>query len=115
MSKVIISFLLIFSFSTLQGQGRIQTDSCEVFVPKAVGTSCSNGPDYQLRVLYNCVPKNFELEVYNRWGELKFETDLIDETWDMKEEEEGVYIWKITGLYEDGTEIDEKGTLVRLN
>lgn len=110
-----ISWLLVLSCTVVQGREDVQLDSCEVFVPNAVGTSCSNGPDYQFRVLYNCVPKNFELEVYNRWGELRFETDSIYEVWDMQEEEEGVYIWKITGRYEDGTEIDEKGTVVLLS
>ena len=64
-------------------------------------------------------PKGFRLvkysmKIFNRWGELIFQTDKLDgegrplEGWDGKMKGlpalQGVYVWDITAVFQDGTE-----------
>jgi gliding motility-associated-like protein len=61
---------------------------------------------------------NYKIMIYNRWGELVFETENVDEGWDGtsngKECNAGVYAWAISYRGEGG-EVTNKGvvTLVR--
>ncbi len=55
---------------------------------------------------FNCPIDDYHLTIYNRWGEIVFETKDIDEFWDFKFEgynylEDGIYIYFITGAMSD--------------
>jgi gliding motility-associated-like protein len=44
--------------------------------------------------------KSYQMEIYNRWGQLVWETDIVSEGWngrykDNKDVQLGVYTWKI--------------------
>lgn len=60
----------------------------------------------------------YNLRIYNRWGELLFETFTMYDGWDGKlhgkASPEGVYVWVATGLGFDGTEITLRGTVTLL-
>ena len=57
--------------------------------------------------------------IYNRWGERVFESQTLYDGWDGRYFNEplndGVFVYKVTGTYTDGTPFDIKGnvTLVR--
>ncbi|MFZ5941413.1 MAG: PKD-like domain-containing protein [Bacteroidota bacterium] len=55
----------------------------------------------------------YHLYIYNRWGELLFESTDINVGWDgyIKETKaaQGVYIWKVTGIYSNGKPFSEAG------
>jgi gliding motility-associated-like protein len=54
---------------------------------------------------------NYSMYIYNRWGELMFQTDNIGNGWDGsykgKKANVGVYVWKIVAKEENGTIIHD--------
>ena len=57
--------------------------------------------------------------VFNRWGQLVFETETVEDCWDGSFKEKpmisGVYAYKLYVMLQDGTVIEDSGnvTLVR--
>jgi hypothetical protein len=55
----------------------------------------------------------YQVEIFNRWGDMIWSSDKLDEngapveSWDGSFKgnpcQEGVYLWKITAVYRDGT------------
>ncbi len=64
----------------------------------------------------NCI-KDIDLKIFNRWGNIVFETTTVGQGWDgsvvgkSKDGNEGVYAYQVTGHLEDGKEINQKGTV----
>jgi len=62
--------------------------------------------------------KTFKMEIYNRWGELVFYTDDINNGWtgifDGKTSMQDVYIWKAEGIYLNGEPFDIGGSITLL-
>ena len=94
----------------------------DVFIPNP---NESNGGLYSASSLSNEVfyPRlnyldKFKMLIYNRWGELIFETNDINIGWDGyyqgKLSPQDMYIWKIDAVFEDGHEISEAGSLTLL-
>jgi PKD repeat protein len=63
-------------------------------------------------------PIKYNLSIYNRVGELIFETNDIYIGWDGYYREapllRGVYVWKCTGKWKDGTFISQQGDITAL-
>jgi len=63
--------------------------------------------------------QNYKLEIYNRWGEKLFESDDVNVGWDGyskgKLVEQGVYIWKVTGSYNNGLPFSMAGDVTLLH
>ena len=59
---------------------------------------------------------NYSLEVYNRWGVLLFESNEIERGWDGYYQgemlKEGVYVWKVSGLLNNGKPFVKAGTII---
>lgn len=57
--------------------------------------------------------QEYRLYIYNRWGELIFESDDINTGWDGfvqgRKAAQGVYIWKVTGIYSNGSPFSDAG------
>jgi len=57
--------------------------------------------------------QEYHLYIYNRWGELIFRSDDINIGWDgfVKGEKayQGVYIWKVEGIYSNGSPFSDAG------
>lgn len=92
------------------------------FTPNANG---SNGGAYLPNDLTNDVffpftagVDNFLMQIFNRWGELIFETHDINIGWDgyYRGElcEQGVYVWKAEVLFQDGTKYNKVGDVTLL-
>jgi len=66
--------------------------------------------------------KDFHLYIYNRWGQVIFETNDINKGWDGtfkgKDIQEGVYIWKLEyqwdGNYNESSDGEKHGTITLL-
>ncbi len=62
---------------------------------------------------------DYRLEVFNRWGVLVFESEDINVGWDgyydNKLLEEGVYVWKVTGKYNNGKDFKKVGTVLLIH
>lgn len=60
----------------------------------------------------------YHLMIYNRWGELIFESFDQEEGWDGtykgKRAKQDVYIWKVTGTYSDGKGFTKTGDVTLL-
>ena len=69
---------------------------CKLQVPTAFSPNEDNAND-ELRAISNCNISNFSLAIYDRWGDLVFETNSTQESWkgkkNGKECDLGVYVW----------------------
>ncbi len=55
--------------------------SCTIFIPNAF-TPNGDGLNEILRGYSNCPLDNYQLQIYNRWGQKLFETKTLSEGWD---------------------------------
>ncbi len=92
------------------------------FTPNPSG---GNGGSYDASSLSNEVffarmgsVSQFHMIVYNRWGELIFETFDVNVGWDGYYRGElspqDVYVWKIEAHFEDGSQVSDVGSLTLL-
>ncbi len=70
--------------------------SCQLWLPNAF-TPDGNGHNDTFRPLHACEMTNFELDIYNRYGELVFRSFNTDEAWDGRfrgtKMPAGAYVW----------------------
>lgn len=74
--------------------------------------------DYTFRPLYSNVA-TFRLQIYNRWGLLIYESSDIHKGWDGYVNNrdlaiQGVYIWKASGKFNDGSAFNKAGDVTFL-
>jgi len=91
-------------------------------------TPSANGPndgDYDPNALDNNIffpiqqgVQEYQLLIFNRWGELLFQTDNVNRGWDGYFQGElckqDVYVWKVRAKFSDGREIEEAGDVTLL-
>jgi hypothetical protein len=62
---------------------------------------------------------DYHLEVYTRWGEMLFSSDVKNYGWTgyyhSKLCKEDVYVWKVSGIYSNGEAFIEAGTITLLH
>jgi gliding motility-associated-like protein len=86
----------------------LQTKNCNCYLyfPNAF-TPTGDALNECFGAVYNCEFESYHLYIYNRWGQLLFETTQANECWDGKYKNEmvisGVYIWFVEykSIYED--------------
>ena len=94
----------------------LEDDSCDdtyLFVPNVFSPDGNGVND----VLYvdgkNILAVN--LQIYNRWGNLVFESNSLSKGWDGTYKgqpvNQGVFVYLVTGRYKDGEEFEQKGTI----
>jgi gliding motility-associated-like protein len=101
-------------------------DSIEIFkacyldIPNAFTPDNDGNNDFFLpRQLLSKSLNTFKMSIYNRWGELMFQTDKIDgRGWDGKfndkDQQEGVYVYVISIEFKNGTSEKYQGNLTLL-
>jgi gliding motility-associated-like protein len=92
------------------------------FSPNPNGSSNGryNAHDFSNDVFYPIVIngglKDYHMEIYNRWGVLLFESSDIDVGWDGYYKNqlmmEDVYIYRISGIYNDGKRFSKTGDIL---
>lgn len=90
-------------------------DSCPhyIYIPNAVSPNEDRLNDFFVKV-WNFTPSNYLFSIYNRWGELLFETDDMNAGWDCKVQgnlvQQDVYLYKITYFDTDKKWYEHRGT-----
>ncbi len=78
-----------------------------LFIPNTFSPNNDGINDFFGPVFSGIVPESYELIIFDRWGQIVFETDDIHTLWDGnqfgKPTPEGVYIWKLD--YQEAGEI----------
>lgn len=95
----------------------VNEDCSYLVIPLAFSPNNDGRNDF-----FHAMNKNvetFELQLYNRWGQLVFSSNNVDTTWNGKfngaDQPVGVYVWHLKASLNDGTPIERNGnvTLVR--
>jgi gliding motility-associated-like protein len=77
---------------------------CEIYVPNAF-TPDDSEINQSFGAVTECPLEIFEFDVYNRWGQLVFHSNDINEFWDgtylESDVQDGVYTWKIKYQFDD--------------
>ena len=84
-----------------------------LFIPNAF---TPNGDDHnELFVIRGVNVNTFNIQIFNRWGELMFLSDSIDKSWDgtfdNKKVQEGTYYYNIKVLGDDNRMLELSGTI----
>ncbi len=101
----------------------VQSSDCKIFVffpnaftPNGDGLNESFFPVFDRELIRI---RNWNLEIYDRWGELIFQSDDPDKQWDGlkygKAAQEGIYVWRLVyeGQKNNGVSIEElNGTVL---
>lgn len=86
---------------------------CQVFVPNIFRPD-DDGRNDEFRAFASCLPAAFELQIFDRWGQLVFSGNDIEAGWDGKFRGKpaapGVYFWRL-GLTSDLRGQPERTTL----
>jgi len=92
---------------------RLDRDSCQcnLFLPN-IFTPNFDGFNDKLQILTTCPLLQFDLQVFDRWGSIVFQTNNPDEMWDgtinNRTVPQGVYICRVTYTFEKGPEESEQ-------
>ena len=57
----------------------------------------------------NCPIMDYQLMVFNRWGEIMFESVTQGEKWYTADSNDGVYVWRLTGKDVNGNDLKLQG------
>lgn len=143
--KIILSIylLVVCSFSFCQSDSEIESDSTSNVKPQPdtcyVVFSWNNGDineseeadsgaivydtryldcsgeSCRLSIQPECQLSNYIVRVYNRWGEILFESNNPGDVWCPYGNDEGVYIWQAEGTYPNGETFKRRGHVTLLN
>lgn len=72
---------LAFLILTALAYGQTDTCGCGLLLPTAFSPN-NDGANDKFRAISHCPVKRYGLHIYNRWGEVVFETTDTDEGWD---------------------------------
>lgn len=86
-----------------------------VMVPSAFSPNNDGYNDVIGPVLNGCLVKNLLFQIYNRWGQLIFETTDLNKKWDGKisniDQPQGIYVFVCSFISNDNMPYTIKGTL----
>ena len=104
-------FMNTFVCDLLQGK-----DAFKLFTPNAFSPNADNKND-KFSIKSRGV-KEFSIMIFNRWGEILFQTSDITDSWDGtfdgKEVQEGIYYYSVYGKDYKNEVFQEKGNLMLL-
>lgn len=105
--KLIKLHLFIFAFLFANYSiGQECPDSCQLNIPNSLTTDCDDFNCGILNIETTCPITNFHLLIFNRWGEVLFESDDIENKFDCGENKDGTYTLKLTGEFCNEEEIE---------
>jgi gliding motility-associated-like protein len=85
-----------------------------ISIPSAFSPNGDNNNDF-LDVFSGLDVAKFNLSIYDRWGQLMFNSESINSLWDGNFNNQpvnsGVYVYKVNVVYFDGKNEVKKGTI----
>ncbi len=89
-----------------------------VYVPNAFSPNNNAKNEGFMPSLYNVMDRNYTFRIFNRWGEMLYETHDLTGTWDGKYNgeacEQDVYIYTVNGEYFNNETFGFRGTVTLL-
>ena len=88
-----------------------------IYVPTAFSPDGDNINDYFVVKANGIDLDNYSLKIYDRWGEIIFESNDLYHSWDGKAKgrdkyvQNGTYTWLVKVNYENGVEYEKSGTV----
>ena len=106
-------------FDTINISPELCNDSCNLFVPNSF-TPNNDGINDEFAPVFNanCDLEDYKLEIFNRWGELIFQTNNIDQGWTGLEKSStlitNIYVYRISFTKKDKFTSYRKGHITVL-
>lgn len=105
-------FLSVFFFALLCGthlQAQTKTIPCDsnVFVPNVFTPNGDGTNDVFIPVFGKFIPVEYSFVIYNRWGQIMFESTDPKKGWVPDKETQDMYIWKLKYRYTKEGELYE--------
>lgn len=89
--------------------------ACKILVPN-VFTPNKDGLNEIFRAYFGCLQQLNHFSIYNRLGQMVFNTEISTQGWDGKvngkDQDIGTYIWVAEGIYKGGRKFNEKGSFI---
>lgn len=96
--KINIYFVLFCLQFSLYSFGQ-ECDTCEIFIPNSLTPDCDQFGCEFLKISSNCEINEFELSIYNRWGERVFHSTDKQREFNSSEVNDGTYLWMLSGAF----------------
>lgn len=91
------------------------SDCCYMYIPNVSSVDCEWPDDsYTFQIFSNCEMIEFELTIYNRWGEIMFESNDINATWYAGDYGTDTYFYKLCGTSTCGQNFEGTGSFTVL-
>ena len=113
MNRILLFLGLFSSISFSQVDTSFaRVDSCFIYAANVPSDDWASMclPSYW-GVHSNCPIEDYHLIVYNRWGEIMFESNTQGEKWYTAEVNDEVYIWRLTGIDVNENKLDLMGNI----
>ena len=106
-----LTFLVVFCLPifAINAQAQDCPDSCKYSIPNTLTPNCDGIDCDVLEVTSNCSFTEFDFKIYNRWGNIIFETTNPRERFIGGEHEEGTYLWQLKGEFCNEEEFESMG------
>lgn len=112
MKRIALALLFLISFHGF-GQTEIHypdSSDCLWYIPNVITMNCQRAyHDYELEIYCDCELEQFEITIYNRWGEVMFFSEKITAIWQAGDVPQDTYIYHIKAITKSGYKFDFKG------
>lgn len=98
-----IKHLLLTLFLLVSGIVSAQSDSC-IFAQNTFCGDCDHGTVF--RPYFGCPITECKCTIYDRWGNLLYESTTLEPEFETYGLKEGTYFYTLKGKYEDGKEFN---------
>ncbi|RZM09216.1 MAG: gliding motility-associated C-terminal domain-containing protein, partial [Pedobacter sp.] len=93
----------------------IRLKDCKLYWPTAF-TPNNDGKNDVFKALSNASFKKFNLQVFNRWGELIYHTSNASQGWNGEykgvPQLAGTYVWSVDYIDNKGVQLEDKGVVI---
>ena len=93
----------------------VKVNCGEIYVPNAFAPNSASTETNRFGIINNDIVKLNYFRIYDRWGELVFETNKLNQSWDGTYNGEpspvGVYVWIADAFCQSGKRISKQGNV----
>jgi hypothetical protein len=111
--KQLLFLLLILNFTSSFAQEC--PDSCSYFIPNSLTPDCDQAGCEILEIVSDCSFKKFEFKLFNRWGQVIFESSSPKKKFDCTGQNSGTYFWTFSGQFCNGNTFNDTGYITIIN